>query len=288
MTFFSARRLAVVLSVAFVPVAALAAGVSVRDDDSASPFPSNRHTVADFSNATFRRVNLPKPDCAVRVSDCQDIDVINTLDGFSTQPRITVPFTGAIDPASVTSDTVFLYNLGDTQTLRGFGQKVGINQILWDPASMTLVFEPDELLAERSRYVLVVTSGVRDATGKRIKPGDAMDERGGRSRGRHGGDHGREARDAAKAVRLGRGQSIMAASLFTTQSATGDLVKVMRQIKASTPAPANFVIGSNSGGAVRAVSFRSLEDEPASRMALHGNHCPPGRCPCPSHTPPPA
>ncbi len=253
MTFFSARRLAAVLSVAFVPVAALAAGVSVRDDDSASPFPSNRHTVADFGNATFRRVNLPRPDCSVRVSDCQDIDVINTLDGFSTQPRITVPFTGAIDPATVTSDTVFLYNLGDTQTLRGFGQKVGINQILWDPASMTLVFEPDELLAERSRYVLVITSGVRDASGKRIKPGDARDDRDGHSHGRHGSDHGREARDAAKAVRLGRGQSVVAASLFTTQSATGDLVKVMRQIKASTPAPANFVIGSNSGGAVRAL-----------------------------------
>jgi Bacterial Ig-like domain len=253
MTFFSARHLAVVLSVAFVPVAVLAAGVSVRDDDSASPFPSNRHTVADFGNATFRRVNLPKPDCAVRVSDCQDIDVINTLDGFSTQPRITVPFTGAIDPASVTSDTVFLYNLGDTQTLRGFGQKVGINQILWDPASMTLAFEPDELLAERSRYVLVVTSGVRDARGKRIKSSDAEDDWDGRKRGRHGGDHRHEARDAAKSVRLGRGQSVVAASLFTTQSATGDLVKVMRQIKASTPAPANFMIGSNSGGAVRAV-----------------------------------
>lgn len=253
MTFFSARRLAVVLSVAFVPVAALADGVSVHDDDSASPFPSNRHTVADFSNATFRRVNLSKPDCAVRVSDCQDIDVINTLDGFSTQPRITVPFTGAIDPASVTSDTVFLYNLGDTQTLRGFGQKVGINQIVWDPASKTLVFEPDELLAERSRYVLVVTNGVRDAAGKRIKPSEAMDERGGRSRGRHGDHHGREARDASKAVRLGRGQSIVAASLFTTQSTTGDLVKVMRQIKASTPAPANFMIGSNGAGAVRSV-----------------------------------
>jgi Bacterial Ig-like domain len=253
MTPLFARRLLAVLSFAMLPVAALADGVSVRDDDSAGPFPSNRHTVADFGNATFRRVNLPKPDCAVRVSDCQDIDVINTLDGFSTQPRITVPFTGAIDPASVTSDTVFLYNLGDTQTLRGFGQKVGINQILWDPASMTLVFEPDELLAERSRYVLVVTSGVRDARGKRIKSSDAEDDRDGRKRGRHGGDHRHEARDAAKSVRLGRGQSVVAASLFTTQSATGDLVKVMRQIKASTPAPANFMIGSNSGGAVRAV-----------------------------------
>jgi Bacterial Ig-like domain len=247
------RRLLAVLSIALVPAAVLADGVSVIDDSSAGPFPSNRHTVVDFGNATFRRVKLPKPDCAVRVSDCQDIDVINTLDGFSTQPRITVPFTGAIDPASVTSDTVFLYNLGDTQNLRGFGQKVGINQVLWDPASMTLVFEPDELLAERSRYVLVVTNGVRDARGKRLKSSDAMDDRDGRFWGRQGGDHQRETRDAAKAVRLGRGQSIVAASLFTTQSATGDLVKIMRQIKASTPAPANFMIGSNSGGAVRAV-----------------------------------
>jgi hypothetical protein len=255
MTPFFARRLTVVLSAVLAPVMALADGVSVRDDDSTSLFPSNRHTVVDFSNATFRRVKLPRPDCAVRVSDCQDIDVINTLDGFSTQPRITVPFTGDIDPASVNSNTVFLYNLGDTQSLRGFGDKVGINQVLWDPASKTLVFEPDELLAERSRYVLVVTNGVRDASGKRIKQSDAMDDRSGgfRSFGRQGGDHHREARDAARAVRVGRGLSVVAASLFTTQSATSDLVKIMRQIKASTPAPANFMIGSNSAGAVRAV-----------------------------------
>ena len=40
--------------------------------------------------------------------------------------------------------------------------------MLWDPASKTLVFEPDELLAERSRYVVVVTNGVRDASGKKL------------------------------------------------------------------------------------------------------------------------
>ena len=253
MTPFHARRLTAALSFALIPVAVWADGVSVRSDDSASPFPSNRYTVADFGNATFRRVNLPRPDCAVRVSDCQDIDVINTLDGFSTQPRITVPFTGDIDLSTVHSDTVFLVNLGDTQTLRGFGEKVGINQILWDTASRTLVFEPDALLAERSRYVLVVTNGVRDASGKRIKSSDGMEMRGLRGFDKRGGDHDREARDAANGVRLGRGLSVAAASLFTTQSATGDLVKVMRQIKASTPAPANFMIGSNSGGAVRAV-----------------------------------
>lgn len=239
--------LSLVLPLVSLPAAAFTQNVSVRDDDTASPFPSNRHTVVDFGNATFRRVNLPRPDCAVRVSDCQDIDVINTLDGFSTQPRITVPFTGDIDVASVSSETVFLYNLGDTQTLRGFGQKVGINQVLWDPATRTLVFEPDELLAERSRYVLVVTNGVRDARGRRIVPGAAL---GG---GRHRAEHHREMHEGASAVRLGRGLAVAAASVFTTQSATGDLVKVMRRIKATNPAPVDFMIGSAAGAPVRAV-----------------------------------
>ncbi len=247
MTPSRARPIAAVLSLALIPLAVGAQTVSVRDDDTAGPFPSNRHTVVDFGNATFRRVNLPRPDCAVRVSDCQDIDVINTLDGFSTQPRITVPFTGDIDVASVSSETVFLYNLGDTQTLRGFGQKVGINQVLWDPATRTLVFEPDELLAERSRYVLVVTNGVRDARGRRIVPGAEL---GG---GRHRAEHHREMREGASAVRLGRGLAVAAASVFTTQSATGDLVKVMRRIKATNPAPVDFMIGSAGGAPVRAV-----------------------------------
>src|SRR5690606_27838236 len=202
-------------------------GVSVRYDAQASPFPSNRYTVPEFGNATLRRVNLPKPDCTARPSDCADIDVINTLDGFSTQPRITVPFTGDIDPASVNSESVYLVNLGDVLTLRGFGQKVGINQVVWDPATKTLAFESDELLQERSRYLLVVTNAVRDAKGKKLKNGDFL---GGRDA------HQRELRDALPVAR-GGGRNVVAASLFTTQSATGDLLKIQRRIKAGTPAP---------------------------------------------------
>ena len=37
---------------------------------------------------------------------------------------------------------------------------------------------------------------------------------------------------------------VAVASIFTTQSATSLLEQVRRQIKASTPAPANFVIGN--------------------------------------------
>ncbi len=236
---------------------ASAVGVRVKfdlGDPAASPFPSDRHTVRDWSNQTFRRVNLPTPDCAVRVSDCQDIAVINTLDGFSTQPRITVPFTGAIDPASVTSDTVFLLNLGDVQTGRGLGSRVGINQRLWDPATNTLAFESDELLQEHSRYVLIVTDGVRDAAGKPIKRahmGDDDDDRSQGMRGRGNDEYQRELRDA---MRAHRGQNrVVAASVFTTQTSTSDLAKIMRQIKASTPAPASFMLGTAGGAAVRSV-----------------------------------
>ena len=236
-------RWALILALAFalLPALAQADGVSVRYDAEASPFPSNRFTVPDFGNATLRRVNLPKPDCETRPSDCADIDVINTLDGFSTQPRITVPFTGDIDPASVNSESIYLVNLGDVLTLRGFGQKVGINQVVWDPETKTLAFESDELLQERSRYLVVVTNAVRDAQGKKLKSADFL--------GR-GDAHQRELRDALPVAR-GGGRNVVAASLFTTQSATGDLLKIQRRIKASTPAPADFMVGN--GGAVRAL-----------------------------------
>src|SRR6266576_6811981 len=78
-----------------------------------SPFPSDRFTVADPDQRTGVRVRLPKPDCAVRISDCADIDVINTLDGFNLQPRLSIPFSGPIDVSTVSSSTVFLVRVGD-------------------------------------------------------------------------------------------------------------------------------------------------------------------------------
>lgn len=238
------------LSVAAVP-AATKEPVSVRFDLfdlSGSPFPSDRHTVRDWSNITLRRVNLPKPDCAVQRSDCEDIDLINTLDGFSTQPRITVPFTGAIDPASVNSRTVYLLNLGDTLSSRGFGQRVGINQVVWDPATATLAFESDELLAQHSRYLLVVSDGVKDASGRPIVPGafGRLVER--PSGSGHTVEFERELRDAARAHRIA-GQRVVAASLFTTQSISADLEKIARRIKQSRPSPVDFMIGRDGAGA---------------------------------------
>ncbi|HJV63443.1 MAG TPA: Ig-like domain-containing protein, partial [Albitalea sp.] len=243
---------AAALAFLLVPLAATAGNVSVRfdlADPAASPFPSDRYTVRDWGQNTWRRVNLPKPDCAARPSDCADIDVINTLDGFSTQPRITVPFTGDIDLATVNSDTIFLVDLGDTLTMQGAGHKVGINQVVWDPASKTLAFESDELLAEHSRYVLVVTDGVHDAQGKRLVPA-RLEGNDGPGRGREDAEYHRDLRDAAR-LRMAGDRHVVAASLFTTQSISADLAKIMQRIKQSTPAPADFMVGN--AGAVRAV-----------------------------------
>src|SRR5919204_6345940 len=65
------------------------------------PFPSDRFTVADSSQLTGRRVNLPLPDSTARPSDYEDANVINTLDGFNLQPRLSVPFSGPIDVTTV-------------------------------------------------------------------------------------------------------------------------------------------------------------------------------------------
>lgn len=142
-------------------------------------------------------------------------------------------------------------NLGDTLSGRGFGHKVGINQVMWDPATKTLVFEPDALLEQHSRYLLVVTDGVRDARGKKIKSG-GFGHIFGVGRDRESAGYRRSLRDAMLA-RHGSGHKVVAASLFTTQSISADLHKIMRQIKASTPAPAEFVIGASAAGPTRAL-----------------------------------
>src|SRR5262249_50282847 len=120
-----------------------------------APFASNYFTVEDPSQLTGRRINLPLPDPTTNPSDYQDVQVLNTLDGFNLQPRLSIPFDGPIDVNSVNSSTVFLIRLGDVldHQDRG-GQVVGINQVVWDVASNTLHVESDELLDQHTRYAL--------------------------------------------------------------------------------------------------------------------------------------
>jgi hypothetical protein len=233
-------------AVVLLPALAFAASVQPLFDlssPSSGPFPSDRFTVLDLHNNTLLRVNLPKPDCAVQVSDCQDLDVINTLDGFNLQPRLSIPFSGPIDPASVSSDTVFLVSLGDALGGHG-GHVVGINQIVWDPATNTLHAESDEFLDQHTRYLLVVTTDVKGADGRPIGRDafdDFLDDHPRRFRRL---DLGLEAHRLALKLALARAQvprhQVAAASIFTTQSATAVLEKIRRHIKDTTPGPATI------------------------------------------------
>ncbi len=201
---------------------------------SGGPFPSDLFTTPDGSQLTGRRVDLPKPDCTVRPSDCEDIEVLNDLDGFNPQPRISIPFSGEIDPASATSESVFLVRLPD-------GAVTGINQVVWDPATDTLHVESDQLLDQHTRYLLVVTNGVTDQTGVPVfnRPGRIFPFN------LKNFLYFKELEDALD-HKLPAGvarEDVVVASLFTTQSVTALLEQVRNQIKASTPAPASFQLG---------------------------------------------
>jgi hypothetical protein len=225
-----------------------------------SPFPSDRFTVSDRHQLTGLRVNLRLPNCASRPSDCADLALLNQLDGFNLQPRLSIPFDGAIDVSTVNSNTVFLVKLpgrglGEDEFEHFTPQVIGINQIVWDPASLTLFAESNDHLDEDSNYVLVVTTGVRDATGNPIAAAANF------SQFVHGDGEvdGKNAdrllkryqqalkgaldEDVLEPLGVSR-RNIAAASFFTTESATATLRSIRDQIKAAVSPAVNFNLGS--------------------------------------------
>jgi hypothetical protein len=209
-----------------------------------APFPSNWFTVADHTQNTGRRVNLPLPDPVTHQSDYQDVQLINELDGFNMQPRLSIPFDGEIDVNTVTSQTVFQISLGDT--LSGGdpgGEVVGINQVVWDPASHTLHVQSDALLDQHTRYALIVTRGIQDLSGHDVRASREF---------RHfvHDGHGEYHTELVQAIEAAEAHGvpehdIVAVSVFSTESATAILEKIRDQIHAATPAPVEFNLGSN-------------------------------------------
>ncbi len=260
----------------FAPALAAARDVDVHPlfnlrSNTQSPFPSDRFTVRDSGQNTHLRVNLPLPNCATHPSDCLDVALLNQLDGFNTQPRISIPFDGAIDPSTVTSGTVFLVRIGNLSDPDDFqAQVIGINQVVWDPATLTLFANSDQHLDQHTRYLLIVTNRVHDAAGEPIEASEEFRELRHREDSDEDGDsddtRDSEARlyrkllsralseDVLEAVGVSR-RHIAAASLFTTGSVTSTLEKIRDQIKAA-PAPAvTFNLGFHGERTVFPLSF---------------------------------
>jgi hypothetical protein len=85
---------------------------------------------------------------------------LSELDGASLSGSQLFEFTAELDPASITEDTVKVYQLGATPTL-----VPATVELLAD--KMHLVVTPKSgRLAEKTAYTLVVTNGVKDAAGQ--------------------------------------------------------------------------------------------------------------------------
>ncbi len=153
-----------------------AAGVRVLYSLSAvhlNPFPTDLLTVPDAAQNTGLRVNLPLPDCGTQRSSCQELGLVNQLDGFSLQPRIQVRFSGAVNVSTLRSGIfiVWLDKLSGAEAgTRPRGHITAINQVVYDPIANTAYGEADEILDQRRRYVLVVTDAIRDPGGDPVEP----------------------------------------------------------------------------------------------------------------------
>jgi dienelactone hydrolase len=244
-----------------------------------SPFPSDRFTVADTSQNTGRRVNLPLPDPTTHLSDYQDTQLLNSLDGFNLQPRLSIPFDGSIDVNSVSSSDVFLVSLGDTLNPRDHGgQVVGINQVVWDPATNALHVESNDLLDQHTRYALIVTNAVHDGSGHaveatlgfRLAPLTLALSHDPVLR-----NYGQEmVQGLVAAYRAGvHVEDIVTASVFTTESATAVLEKIRDQIHAETPdanngyLTADFNLPTSPGGPSTPTVFSLNTNDPNGHMS---------------------
>jgi hypothetical protein len=223
------------VTVAAAAAAFLLPGGALAATSAGQPFPSNLYTTPDASQLTGLRVDLPTPSCATHASDCADIAVLDSLDGFNIQPRISIPFSGPIDVSTVSSKTIFLVGPN--------GHVVGINQAEWEPATNTLHVESNEQLQQDSTYLLVVTRGVHDAN---REPLDGTSFR-------QDLNFGQTKDPAAKAYRkalldalpmaMAGGVSpdeIADVSMFTTQSITATSRKIRAQLGGGT---ASFLLG---------------------------------------------
>jgi hypothetical protein len=123
--------------------------------------PDDRFTVADNRQVTGRLVQMPLPrHCTdANSSICDSTRLLNSLDGFDLQPRVYIPFSGPIDVTTVKPKTVYV---------DGPDGRAGIYQLVYNPGRHILEGTVDRQLAEDTRYSLVITRGVHDATGQPI------------------------------------------------------------------------------------------------------------------------
>ena len=211
------------------------------DHPDTGPFPSDVFTVRDATHNTGRRVNLPYPDCSVRVSDCEDLDVINTLDGFGLQTRMSIPFDGAIDPNTVdernrVSDQSRQHAAAERTTRRtgwsGSTRSCGIPSRTRCTSNPTSCSPNTPATRSSSPMACATTAGGRWRRARAFR----------RFRQTVRGNYKQALLEAIHAARhLGvRERDIVTASVYTTQSITSVMERIRDQIKNAHAASREF------------------------------------------------
>ncbi|MEO7144574.1 MAG: hypothetical protein ABI165_13830, partial [Bryobacteraceae bacterium] len=235
-----------------------AAPVIARFDPSSmdvGPFPTDALTVADASQKTGLRVNLPLPDCSAQPSTCTELTLLNQLDGFSPNPRVSVRFSGPINADTLRAGMflVALDNLTNEEYgLQAYGGVVLINQVVYDPGTNTAYAKTDTLIDQHRRYVLVVTDAVEDASGAPVAADPAFTACG--MPNEPNSYFQALANAISIAAPIARPHRIIDASVFTTMSATAWLEKAHAAIQNSDPA----VLRPSPGAVFPALNIASV------------------------------
>ncbi len=108
-----------------------------------------------------RRVELPVAEWDSDVEANAKV-LLAEYDGFGTSQNTMFGFTGPIDVATITEDTVQLYEVSGQPRL------VPSELQVLDDLTHVIVRPKDGPLAERTRYAIIVRQGVRDAEGNAI------------------------------------------------------------------------------------------------------------------------
>ena len=164
------RRL---LTLYLLPVA-LSAGTVVLfnpNDPRTGPFPTDYLTVADATQKTGVHLNMPLPSCDTQYTSCQEIGLIEQMDGFNTRARTLVRFSGPIDTSTLKGAMYYvaLNNIDETQPgVNKPGDLISVDEMIWDPSTNTAYVKPSAPLDQHRRYAFVVTDAVRDASGAAV------------------------------------------------------------------------------------------------------------------------
>jgi pimeloyl-ACP methyl ester carboxylesterase len=170
-------RLVAFLCAIFLVVPLLSAsGVTVNwnpADPTVGPYPSDALTTPDSTQKNGIRVNLPMPDCTAGPTDCQDVQMLNQLDGFQTAPRIAVTFSGPVDTDTIHHALYYIALDNLTTEEHGInttGEMLYVTQMIYDPTTNTLYGKPDGNLDQHRQYIVVVTDTIRDMAGDPVEP----------------------------------------------------------------------------------------------------------------------